>query len=106
MHPDHIKDRLHSAIHRSPKALSNKELEEVLLVTAVITPTPNPFNQSLVAAPLLLLYFVGVLMAKLVQKPRDPAAGSAPWGPDGHRHARRLEDPWAVTGRTGRRRGG
>ena len=33
MHPDHIKNRLHSAIHRSPKALSNKELEEVLLVT-------------------------------------------------------------------------
>ena len=33
MHPDHIKDRLHQAIHRSPKALSNKELEEVLLVT-------------------------------------------------------------------------
>ena len=33
MHPDHIKDRLHSAIHRSPKTLSNKELEEVLVVT-------------------------------------------------------------------------
>jgi hypothetical protein len=29
---EHVKDRLHKAIHRAPKTLSNKELEEVLVV--------------------------------------------------------------------------
>lgn len=33
MNADHIRDRLHSAMHRSPKALSNSELEEVTTVT-------------------------------------------------------------------------
>ena len=50
----------------------------VFVIAAVITPTPDPFNQSLVAGPLLLLYFLGILMAKLVQKPRPPMAVSAP----------------------------
>jgi sec-independent protein translocase protein TatC len=42
----------------------------VFIVAAVITPTPDPFNQALVGGPLLLLYFVGVLFAWIVQKPR------------------------------------
>lgn len=50
----------------------------IFVIAAVITPTPDPFNQSLVAGPLLFLYFVGVLMARLVQKPRDAAPISAP----------------------------
>ena len=49
----------------------------IFVIAAVITPTPDPFNQSLVAGPLLLLYFLGVLMARIVQKPRDPAPISA-----------------------------
>ena len=36
------------------------------LIAAVITPTPDPFNQTLVAVPLYLLYEVGVLFARLV----------------------------------------
>lgn len=36
------------------------------LVAAVITPTPDPFNQTLVAVPLYLLYEVGVLFARIV----------------------------------------
>ncbi len=36
------------------------------LVAAIITPTPDPFNQTLVAVPLYLLYEVGVLFARLV----------------------------------------
>lgn len=47
----------------------------IFVIAAVITPTPDPFNQSLVAGPLLFLYLIGVGMAKLVQKPRPrPAA--------------------------------
>lgn len=49
----------------------------IFVIAAVITPTPDPFNQSLVAGPLLFLYFVGVLMAKLVERPRAPVAASA-----------------------------
>ncbi len=36
------------------------------LIAAIITPTPDPFNQTLVAVPLYLLYEVGVLFARLV----------------------------------------
>ena len=42
----------------------------IFVIAAVITPTPDPFNQSLVGGPLLALYFLGVLFAKIVQKPR------------------------------------
>ncbi len=36
------------------------------LIAAIITPTPDPFNQTLVAVPLYLLYEVGVLFARIV----------------------------------------
>ncbi len=36
------------------------------IVAAVITPTPDPLNQTMVALPLYLLYEVGVLFARLV----------------------------------------
>lgn len=36
------------------------------VVAAIITPTPDPFNQTLVAVPLYLLYEVGVLFSRLV----------------------------------------
>jgi sec-independent protein translocase protein TatC len=34
------------------------------VVAAVITPTPDPFNQTLVGLPLYLLYELGVLLAR------------------------------------------
>ncbi len=34
------------------------------VVAAVITPTPDPFNQTLVAVPLYLLYELGILLAR------------------------------------------
>jgi sec-independent protein translocase protein TatC len=40
----------------------------VFIIAAVVTPTPDPYNQSLVAGPLLFLYFVGVLLAWLLQR--------------------------------------
>jgi len=45
----------------------------IFVIAAVITPTPDPFNQTLVGGPLFFLYFVGVLFAWLVQKPREKA---------------------------------
>lgn len=37
----------------------------VAVLAAIITPTPDPFNMLLVMAPLILLYEVGVLLARL-----------------------------------------
>ncbi len=37
----------------------------VAVIAAVITPTPDPFNMVLVMAPLILLYEIGILLARL-----------------------------------------
>ena len=37
----------------------------ILIISAVITPTPDPFNMFFVALPLLLLYEVGILIARV-----------------------------------------
>jgi sec-independent protein translocase protein TatC len=37
----------------------------IAVIAAVITPTPDPFNMILVMAPLILLYEIGILLAKL-----------------------------------------
>ncbi len=47
----------------------------IFVIAAVITPTPDPFNQSLVAGPLFFLYFIGIFLAWIVQpKPKSEAA--------------------------------
>jgi sec-independent protein translocase protein TatC len=43
------------------------------VVSAVVTPTPDPLNQLLVAVPILVLYEVGVLLARLAQAGSPPA---------------------------------
>jgi sec-independent protein translocase protein TatC len=42
----------------------------IFIIAAVITPTPDPYNQSLVAGPLFFLYFVGILFAWILQPRR------------------------------------
>jgi len=37
----------------------------VFIIAAAITPTPDPFNQTLVAIPLYLLYELGILFARI-----------------------------------------
>ena len=37
----------------------------IAVIGAVITPTPDPFNMILVMVPLILLYEIGILLAKL-----------------------------------------
>jgi sec-independent protein translocase protein TatC len=34
------------------------------VIGALITPTPDPFNQTIVSIPIYLLYELGVLMAR------------------------------------------
>ena len=45
----------------------------IVILAAIITPTPDPYNQLLVAGPMFFLYFFGVGMAWLLQskQPRD-----------------------------------
>ncbi len=46
------------------------------LAGAILTPTPDAFNQSLMAGPLIILYEVGILCARIFG--RKPAAAPAP----------------------------
>jgi sec-independent protein translocase protein TatC len=45
----------------------------IAILSAIITPTPDPFNMAIVMAPLLLLYVFGIVLAHLVYKKRGDA---------------------------------
>ncbi len=49
---------------------SNRKIAVVVIavIAAVITPTPDPFNMGLVMLPLLLMYELGILLAKLAYR--------------------------------------
>jgi len=52
----------------TPAALSSNRKYAILIIailSAVITPTPDPFNMILVMVPLIALYEIGILLAKL-----------------------------------------
>ena len=46
------------------------------VVSAIVTPSIDPITQSLVAGPMIVLYFMGILLAKLVEKPATSPANS------------------------------
>src|SRR5262245_59716957 len=48
------------------------------VIAAVLTPTPDPFNQTLMAGPLFLLYWIGVFSAKFFAKKKP--VGEEPAG--------------------------
>jgi len=43
----------------------------IAVLAAVITPTPDPFNMSIVMVPLLFLYGFGIILAHFTYKERD-----------------------------------
>ncbi len=43
----------------------------IAIAAALITPTPDPLNMSLVMAPLLVLYAMGIALAKIMYRPRE-----------------------------------
>ncbi len=65
----------------SPKWLADRRKAAFILafvLAAIITPTVDPINQSLVALPLVVLYEMSVWLAKLVyRRERRPAATPA-----------------------------
>jgi sec-independent protein translocase protein TatC len=52
----------------------------VFIVAAVITPTPDPLTQSIVALPMLALYAVGIVIALVVGRNKEKAARRAESG--------------------------
>lgn len=50
----------------------------VFIIAAVVTPTPDPLTQSLVAGPLLLLYVIGIVFALILQPRKPSTSGEAP----------------------------
>lgn len=46
----------------------------LLIVSAIITPTPDPINQLMMAAPLYLLYEISIFVARAASKQRQNAA--------------------------------
>jgi len=52
----------------TPRKLASLRKYAILvffIIAAIITPTPDPLNQTLVAAPMIVLYEVGILMARI-----------------------------------------
>ncbi len=57
----------------SPKMLSSNRKYAIVLIAilaAVITPTPDPVNMALVMVPLVVLFEVGIILARIVYRPR------------------------------------
>ncbi len=48
----------------------------IVIVAAVLTPTPDAFNQMLMAGPLLILYFLGILLARIFGKKKVETEGA------------------------------
>jgi len=64
----------------TPQWLASKRRISIVLafvLAAIITPTFDPINQTLVAAPLIVLYELSIWLAKLVQRREPRAAASA-----------------------------
>ncbi len=63
-----------------PKWLSDHRRMAIIfafIIAAIITPTFDPINQSLVAVPLIVLYEMSIWLAKLVQRKEPRAANTA-----------------------------
>jgi sec-independent protein translocase protein TatC len=60
----------------SPQMLTSNRKYAIVLIAvlaAVITPTPDPVNMALVMAPLLVLFEAGIILAKILYRPRNAA---------------------------------
>jgi len=65
----------------SPQWLANKRrlwIVMAFIIAAIVTPTFDPINQSIIAIPLILLLELGILLARMVyKKKREATRGQA-----------------------------
>jgi sec-independent protein translocase protein TatC len=67
----------------TPRALAKNRKYAILgafVCAAILTPTPDAFNQTLMAGPLILLYEVGIVCARLFGRRRAAAVAQAQAG--------------------------
>ncbi len=65
----------------TPKWLSDKRKGAVIfafVIAAIITPTIDPVNQCLVAAPLIIIYEMSIWLAKLVKRRKPEGLAAVP----------------------------
>src|SRR3972149_1704522 len=65
----------------TPQFLAKNRKYAVLLtfvVAAILTPTPDIFNQSLMAGPMILLYELGIISARIFGRRPKPAPAPVP----------------------------
>jgi sec-independent protein translocase protein TatC len=58
----------------TPKTLAKNRRYAILIafiVAAILTPTPDIFNQTLMAIPMIVLYEVGILVSRIIVRPKD-----------------------------------
>jgi sec-independent protein translocase protein TatC len=48
-----------------------------VIVAAIVTPTGDPFNLALMAVPMILFYEIGIVLARVLGKKKEPAAEGA-----------------------------
>jgi sec-independent protein translocase protein TatC len=67
----------------SPKAFAKNRKYAILgafIAGAILTPTPDMVNQSLMAGPIILLYEIGIVAARIFGRARKPAPQPATSG--------------------------
>jgi sec-independent protein translocase protein TatC len=55
----------------TPKTLAKNRKYAILLafvVAAILTPTPDIFNQTLMAVPMIVLYEVGIILSRIFKR--------------------------------------
>jgi sec-independent protein translocase protein TatC len=65
----------------TPQFLAKNRKYAILLtfvVAAILTPTPDILNQSLMAGPMILLYELGIISARIFGRRPKPAAAPVP----------------------------
>ena len=50
----------------------------ILIIAAVVTPTPDMVTQTLLALPMFVLYEVSIFVSKFAQKKKTPSMENAP----------------------------
>ncbi len=78
------------------------------VVAAILTPTPDPFNQCLMALPLYIFYEVGIISAGFFKKKQalaseDAAADASTRAPVAAKPVMAAEDPYVSVPGSGRR---